>query len=189
MEAEWKYLALLGRVQLQKMGKCVTGVGAVWVSVGGRAHRGRDEGRATGGEGTKKGRQKGRRVCIWTWAALPFSSAPLTPAVTPRRSPPRDCSVRPIHSPTRLQRSPPDRSYTPGLHPAGHRGQGASRQHPLPPTFFRTPETAVLRSGQGLSPWTASPPECSFLAQCLTEAGVGGVHTNTQNSGCVLSHH
>lgn len=57
----------------------MTGVDAVWVSVAGRAHWGKDEGRATGGKGTQKGRQKGRRVCIWTRAGLPFPSTPLPP--------------------------------------------------------------------------------------------------------------
>lgn len=133
LEAEWKYLALLGRVQLQKMGKCVMGVDAVWVSVGGKAHQGRDEGRATGGKGTKKRRQKGRRACIWTRAGLPFPSA-----LKPRRSPPRVCSVQLIRSPTQPRRSPPDRSYTPGLHPAGHRGQGhPSSTHRPPPSSGR----------------------------------------------------
>lgn len=47
-------------------------------------------------------------------------------------------------------------SSRPKLHsraaPCGTQGSGASKQHPPPPTFFRTPETAVSRRRRGLSP-------------------------------------
>lgn len=151
------------------------------------------EGRGQGhwGQGDPKGEAE-RKACVYLdsgWPALPLH--PATPAVTPCHSPPLVCSVRPIHSPTQPRRSPPDRSYTPGLHPAGHGGQGASRQHPPPPTFFRMPEIAVRRSGRGLSPWTTSPPECSFLAQRLTEAGAGmgwgGTHKHPELWLCALT--
>ena len=110
--------------------RCGCCLGLCW----GEGTSGERQGQGHWGQGDQKGEAE-RKACMYLdsgWPALPLR--PATPAVKPGHSPPLVCSVQPIRSPTQPRRSPPDQSYTPGLHPAGHGGQGHPSSTHRPPS-------------------------------------------------------